>query len=344
MRRLKLDRWLAPLALAILFTQSPASAQEAGALTLSGTFDMESLEQYGGTVGADLAGLYARGNAHWWLLTLYGVTYSHDLSYWESYDEFGSLVYADQQYITRVHATSFDLQFFGIDADSLNQIVSSQLTGGDLTGGACLELTNGRYFDAYDEWGGGLYAKWTIGLAPPNPAAGVSFFAVGSTYSPLPADADGYPVVTPRRVSTDRTVIRDRRPGDDGALVSHGNALEIGSAGAFLPRVKIGDASVSEGNRGTTSLKLPVTLSWATEQTVTVGYATADGTAQKKSDYTASSGRLTFQPGQTSRAISVSIKTDRKREPNETFTVQLSNAVGATIYTWWATVTILNDD
>jgi hypothetical protein len=341
---LKLDRWLAPLALAILLTPALISAQEADTLRLSGTFDMGSLEQYGGTIGADLAGLYARGNAHWWLLTLYGVTYSHDLSYWESYDELGYLVYADQQYITRVHATSFDLQFFGIDAVSLNRIVSSQLAGGSLTGGACFELTNGRYFDAYDEWGGGSYAKWTIGLAPPNPAAGVSFFTVGSTYSPLPADADGYPVVTPRRVSTDRTVIRDRRLGNDGALVSHGNAMEIGSAGPFLPRVKIGDASVSEGNRGTTSLKLPVTLSWAANQTVTVKYATADGTAQKKSDYTATVGTLTLQPGQTSRTISVAIKTDRKREPNESFTVELSNAVDATIYTWRATATILNDD
>jgi endoglucanase len=53
---------------------------------------------------------------------------------------------------------------------------------------------------------------------------------------------------------------------------------------------------------------------------------------------------LTFQPGETSRTISVSIKGDRKREANETFSVQLSNAVGATIDDGVATVTILNDD
>jgi chitinase len=75
-----------------------------------------------------------------------------------------------------------------------------------------------------------------------------------------------------------------------------------------------------------------------------VSFATIDGTALAKQDYTATSGTLTFQPGQTSRTIPLAIKGDRKREPNETFTVELSSAVGATIYEWRATVTILNDD
>jgi hypothetical protein len=341
---MKLNRRLAPLALAVLLTPGLASAQESDTLTLSGTYDMDALVQYGGPVGADLAKVYANGNAHWWSLTLQGVSYAHDHSYNESYDEAGNLVYVEEQYITRVHATSFAFQFFGFDADSLNQAVSSQLTGGDLAGGAFFELCNGWYFDPYDRLGGGSYAKWTIGLVPPATAAGVSFFAVGWTDPLFSADADGYPVIEPQRVTSDHTVIRDRRPGNDGALVSYVNAMEIGSAGTFLPRVKIGDASVSEGNRGTTSLKLPVTLSWVSDQTVMVNYATADGTAQKKSDYTATSGTLTFQPGQTSRTISVAIKTDRKREPNETFTVELSNAVDATIIDGSATATILNDD
>jgi hypothetical protein len=61
-------------------------------------------------------------------------------------------------------------------------------------------------------------------------------------------------------------------------------------------------------------------------------------------DYYAATGTLTFWPGQTQGTISVSIKTDRKREPNDTFTVQLSNAVGATIDDGVATATIVNDD
>ena len=77
---------------------------------------------------------------------------------------------------------------------------------------------------------------------------------------------------------------------------------------------------------------------------ITVNYATANGTALAKQDYTATSGTLTFQPGDTSRTILISIKADRKREPNKTFSVYLSNPVGATIGDGGATAAILNDD
>ena len=91
-------------------------------------------------------------------------------------------------------------------------------------------------------------------------------------------------------------------------------------------------------------MAVAVTLSNATSQSITVRYQTVDGTAKAKDDYSATSGTLTFQPGQTSRTISVSIKGDRKREADEAFTVQLSNAVGAPIEDGSATVTIRNDD
>jgi hypothetical protein len=87
-----------------------------------------------------------------------------------------------------------------------------------------------------------------------------------------------------------------------------------------------------------------VILSRDASDTVTVRYATDSGSAVAPSDYTSTSGTLTFQPGQTSRMISIAIKGDRKREPNETFSVQLSNSVGATIADAVATATILNDD
>ena len=56
------------------------------------------------------------------------------------------------------------------------------------------------------------------------------------------------------------------------------------------PSVSVGDASVTEGNAGTTPLSFPVTLSAASTQPVSVTYATADGTATAPSDYAAASG------------------------------------------------------
>ncbi|MGH3372530.1 MAG: Calx-beta domain-containing protein, partial [Nocardioidaceae bacterium] len=71
---------------------------------------------------------------------------------------------------------------------------------------------------------------------------------------------------------------------------------------------------------------------------------TANGTAAAGSDYTAVTQTVTFAPGETSKTVGVRILGDRTNEPNETFTVTLSNAAGATIGTGTATVTIVNDD
>ena len=83
------------------------------------------------------------------------------------------------------------------------------------------------------------------------------------------------------------------------------------------PSVSVGDASVTEGNAGTTPLSFPVTLSAASTQPVSVTYATADGTATAPSDYAAASGTLTFDPGETSKIISVDVVADLAIEQDE---------------------------
>jgi Calx-beta domain len=110
------------------------------------------------------------------------------------------------------------------------------------------------------------------------------------------------------------------------------------------PSISVGDVSAAEGNSGTTSVSVPVTLSAASTSTVTVDYATADGTASTGSDYTAANGTLTFRRGEKEKDISISVVGDTSIEPNETLTVTLSNAVNAKIATATATVTITNDD
>ena len=110
------------------------------------------------------------------------------------------------------------------------------------------------------------------------------------------------------------------------------------------PSVSVGDASVTEGNAGTTPLSFPVTLSAASTQPVSVTYATADGTATAPSDYAAANGTLTFNPGETSKTISVGVAADLAIEQDDTLTVTLSGAVGATVATGTATGRITNDD
>ncbi|WP_425519283.1 putative Ig domain-containing protein [Xanthomonas cannabis] len=110
------------------------------------------------------------------------------------------------------------------------------------------------------------------------------------------------------------------------------------------PALSIDDVSVIEGNSGTTTATFTVSLSTASGQTVTVNYATADGTATAGSDYAARSGTLSFAPGTTTQTVAISVNGDLSVEPNETYRVVLSSATNATIARATGTGTINNDD
>ena len=111
-----------------------------------------------------------------------------------------------------------------------------------------------------------------------------------------------------------------------------------------LPTLAIDDVSVAEGDAGTTDATFTVSLSAASDDEVTVDFATAAGSATASADFDAASGTLTFAPGETEQTISITVNGDTTFEPDETFFVTLSDAVGATITTSDATGTILNDD
>ena len=74
-----------------------------------------------------------------------------------------------------------------------------------------------------------------------------------------------------------------------------------------------------------------VTLAQPSNQTVTVQYATSNGTATGGDDYVATTGTLTFAPGETSKTISVVVLGDTVAEGSESFLVTLSSPTGATV-------------
>ena len=95
------------------------------------------------------------------------------------------------------------------------------------------------------------------------------------------------------------------------------------------PTLSVADAEVREGSGA--ALAFTVTLSRALTETVTVEYYTQDGTASAGSDYTDTSGTLTFTPGQTSQTVSVPVLDDTHDEGSETLTLRLRNAVPARV-------------
>jgi hypothetical protein len=110
------------------------------------------------------------------------------------------------------------------------------------------------------------------------------------------------------------------------------------------PTVSIDSVTVTEGNSRSKNATFTITLSAASSKSVSVHYSTANGTAVAPADYASTSGTITFAPGQTSKTINVVVNGDRVREANETFGVNLSSPVNATIATGQGVGTIQNDD
>ena len=99
----------------------------------------------------------------------------------------------------------------------------------------------------------------------------------------------------------------------------------------------------AEGNEeDDATIDFVVTLDPASGTTVTVDYSTEDVTAEAGTDYTAKSGTLTFNPGDTSKTVRVALIDDAVEDDGETFTLRLSNASGADIEDATGTGTIQN--
>lgn len=122
-----------------------------------------------------------------------------------------------------------------------------------------------------------------------------------------------------------------------GRLNAH-NAL----TGQIAPiEISINNLTVNE-NVGNAVVN--VNLSRAAAGPITVNYATQNGTAIAGSDYTTTNGTLTIPANQTSATIAVPIIDDTIAEPNETFSVNLSNPNGAVLANNQGVVTVTDND
>jgi Ca2+-binding RTX toxin-like protein len=112
-----------------------------------------------------------------------------------------------------------------------------------------------------------------------------------------------------------------------------------------LPTVTVNPSTVSvlEANYGTTTFTFSVSLSHASSQTITVPFATQNGTAIAGADYLASSGIFTFNPGQVSQKITIRVNSDTIVEPEETFNIKLGTPTNAVLGTSAQTIVKVGD-
>ena len=131
-------------------------------------------------------------------------------------------------------------------------------------------------------------------------------------------------------------------PGN--ATISDGSGVGTITDDDLPPTLSVNDVSVTEGDTGTTTATFNVSLSSASSKTVTVDWGTVDDSAIQPSDYTATSGTLTFVAGDTTEAVLVTVNGDVLDEVNESFNLTLSNPGNATISDGSGVGTITDDD
>jgi hypothetical protein len=195
--------------------------------------------------------------------------------------------------------------------------------------------------------GGPTPATFTVTLSPASSQTVTVDYGTADETATAPSDYQAQvgtltfaPGETLKTVSVN--VIGDDLNEDDETFLLNlqspvGATLADGEGRGFitnddpLPSLAVSDATVSEGDTGTTPATFTVTLTPASGRPVAVNYATVDGTATSPGDYTGGSGTLAFPPLATSRTFSVPVNGDTLDELNESFTVALSGAANATV-------------
>jgi hypothetical protein len=114
-----------------------------------------------------------------------------------------------------------------------------------------------------------------------------------------------------------------------------------------IPLISISDVTKAEGEKNKTTLfTFTITLSQPSDQIVTMSYQTVNGTATTgNSDYVAQSGTITFNPGETTKTITIVVKDDNNAEADELFYVDLFGNSSNSLFAKSRGIgTILNDD
>jgi hypothetical protein len=132
--------------------------------------------------------------------------------------------------------------------------------------------------------------------------------------------------------------------GAVNAAISHAQGVGTIINDDDAPFISINDVSHAEGNAGTQTYTFTVTMDRTSVSTVTVDYATSGGTATAGEDFITAAGKLTFDPGDTSKTISVTVNGDNKFETDESFYLNLTNPSNAAITDAQGVGTITNDD
>ena len=201
--------------------------------------------------------------------------------------------------------------------------------GADLEGkrGGAVTLSGSGTLNAQGSQDAPTYSWRIVGASHAELLAGTSWLSnatqATATYN-----------VPRRKDMTDRKALDNGQSIDFQLTVTDGDGesatdtvtMTIEGSTWKVVHLSVADAEAQEDSG---SIKFAVSLSAAARDPVLVEYATSDGTAVAGTDYTAASGTLTFQPGETQKTVTVPVLDDAHDEGTETFTLTLSNPTPA---------------
>ncbi|MBD2495580.1 calcium-binding protein [Nostoc sp. FACHB-280] len=178
-----------------------------------------------------------------------------------------------------------------------------------------------------------------LGATSFTPTTGTITFAAGANTATLTIDP-----TADTTFETDETVALTLVTGSGYTIATTTPITGTIVNDDLLPTINLSASqTVIEGNTNPQTVTYKVTLSNASSQTITVQYATANGSATAGSDYTTTTGTLTFNPGVTSQVINIPILNDSVNEANETFTLSLKSPTNATLGTTASVTTTITD-
>jgi Calx-beta domain len=129
-----------------------------------------------------------------------------------------------------------------------------------------------------------------------------------------------------------------------GAVIATPSTTIIIQDNDAKPVVIVGGTIVKEGDSGTKNLAVSVNLDHRSVQDITVDFATVNGTATAGSDYVATSGTVTLPAGTLTAPLNITINGDTTVEPDETFTISLSNAINANAIVFMNPIVRIDND
>jgi subtilisin family serine protease len=243
------------------------------------------------------------------------------------------------------------------DADTISRVVG--ISGGEpdtyivpshTSEGTVIDLTNAQTVTFLPR-----SLTHTLTVASINPSSGVSI-----TVSPSDAGAQGNGTtpftrgyvptsvvnLTAPATASGNTFVKWQRDGVDFSTslatsvtmdIDHAMTAVYGDSIQFsLPQFDVNESGLSA--------TITVTRSGNTSAPASVNYATSDGTASQRGDYTQVAGKLTFAAGETGKTFPVLIVDDVFQEATETFSVTLSNPIGVPLGSTSVTTVAISDN